>query len=122
MSPAEIAALRKLADAATPGPWAVEDERGEVVTRHWQGETPVVCGPPRARGWDLDPEDAAFIAAARTAVPALLDEVERLRTALRCLHATVRGYECESFGHDVLEAAMEDALRVLGEAGKDGGT
>ena len=81
--PIDTEALRRLADAATPGPWVVKtcepcaehgredvqiwDERGEIPIAQWMD--------------DADPDagaDAEFIAAAREAVPALLDRIARL--------------------------------------------
>lgn len=59
--------LRRLADAATPEPWHSDDD-GLV----W-GPT---LGDPVSSSTEIT--DAEFIAAARTAVPALLDEVQRL--------------------------------------------
>jgi len=69
----DLAHLRSLCDAATPGPWRVElDGTGHYCLRapHQSVRTVarVFC--------DID---AAFIAAARVAVPRLLDEVARLR-------------------------------------------
>lgn len=67
----DLDAIRARAEAATEGPWFAWD---------------------RAVGWNIvitRPEDAAFIAAARTDVPALLAEVERLREALAASEAQV---------------------------------
>lgn len=59
--------LRALANAATPGPWEVKgDELDGTGVAH-------CCMPP-------DPEDRAdmeFIAAARTALPQLLDQLDQ---------------------------------------------
>ena len=70
-----IPELRALVAAATPGPWAYEDDGtiGGIFVR-----------PPAGRPHRHDSAaDAAFIAAARTAVPALLDRVEALEAGLR---------------------------------------
>jgi hypothetical protein len=74
MTPEQLATWRQLADAATPGTWAVDyisnlvsTDDQETIDNGWQQ----IC-----EFWGDD--DAAFIAAARTAVPALLAEVERL--------------------------------------------
>jgi hypothetical protein len=66
--------LRKLADAAPPAPWKVE-----LCDDYLDG----VRMPAQLDAGDLrlayaDHEVATFAAAARAAVPALLDEVERL--------------------------------------------
>lgn len=60
------AKLRALADAATPGPWN-RDADGVSV---YIDVRFAIC--------DASGADANFIAAARTAVPALLDEIERV--------------------------------------------
>jgi hypothetical protein len=101
----ELNRIRQLAGAATPGPWYVrmlDDDyaagfvavstspdtgRDERWPRFDHGSivaATLVQNPERyvdiADGrWD---ENAAFIAAAREAVPRLLDEVERLRRAI----------------------------------------
>lgn len=65
----------------------------------------------------LEQADAAFIAAAREAVPALLDEVDRLRgllrdicerDLLRCICPPAGGCEC---GHWDVCNRIEEALR-----------
>ena len=83
---AELPALRALAEKATPGPWrqhlvddtTVIDEAGNTVAQTF---------PDGGLDDDVDfatdteqrEHDAAFIATARTALPAALDEIERLR-------------------------------------------
>lgn len=95
MTKADRQRLRELADRATPGPWRelercpnAEPDRACGVTSeqlHRSGRDRVCvfasdaydeCSHPVSRA------DAAFVAAARTAVPELLDELERLRAAL----------------------------------------
>lgn len=84
MTDADIKRLRALCEAATPGPWTAQtvcdtdsDDWCAVGPTHlYADDDPAVD--------DGDPHpaaeaDAAFIAAARTALPALLDEVEGLR-------------------------------------------
>lgn len=90
MTSQEIVQLLALCEAATPGPWIQEKQR---VFDDVDG--PCAIGPERpdrlgeVSGGGVSscdgcpitkhPGDAAFIAAARTALPAALDEVERLR-------------------------------------------
>ena len=63
----QLANLRQLADAATPGPWEPWDGSLHVGFAHW-----VVAGSYRVtRSNNVD--DTRFIIAARTAVPELLD-------------------------------------------------
>src|SRR4051812_20160889 len=88
---------RELAEAATPGPWcdgykgdaALIDASGYKIGRTYEPE----LGPA---------PDAAFIAAAREAVPALLDanaeltrEVERLRADSEALRITIKAWSTE---------------------------
>ena len=85
MTQAELDALKALADAATPGPWEVEQHSGILCNG-----TPSTCAVLSSSECDMasfgDSEqalaDAAFVAAARAAVPALIAEVERLREEL----------------------------------------
>lgn len=91
--PINVAALNALCDAATPGPWEIADEidgwrrgRRTVVKAGVPGGASrkrVVTVDQTRDHHDKDAEDnVAFIAAARTALPALLAEVERLQAAL----------------------------------------
>lgn len=87
----DIDAIRKLAAEATPGTWIVKEDYYDGLRYSIEigaadpsepGEQVIVarckdkCGLHRKL---FRREDAAFMAAARSAVPALLDEVERLR-------------------------------------------
>lgn len=78
--------LRKLADAAARGPWEVDDGGGYdfSVTQGPDGDY-IAC--------DVTPRDAEFIAAARTAVPALLDQLDQAEAELDSWMA--RAYEAE---------------------------
>jgi len=78
MTDDEIKRLRRLCEVATPGPWAqdtgtlcnkVADAYGRLLLRVHEDH-------------ERYPHDAAFIAAAREALPKLLDEVEAWKT--RC--------------------------------------
>jgi hypothetical protein len=88
MTDIDIAAARALCDAATPGPWVGGWEGQSFVVRATDGSevTRQTFAVGFGEDWasdafrdDCDNADAAFIAAARDLVPALLDEVERLR-------------------------------------------
>jgi len=95
MGKVDVAALRALADAATPAPWQAvleNDPRGQPVAyyraliglmanRDGGGYLSVVAGDEHRASEDVA-ENAAFIAAAREAVPALCDRVEELERAL----------------------------------------
>src|SRR5262245_26742525 len=84
----QLAAWRKLAEEATEGPWRLDSaKRFEFREPDDPGDQALVGGDDTCPGivWEHGPTgtaNAAFIAAARTAVPALLDEVERLGALL----------------------------------------
>lgn len=130
--------LRALAAAATPGPWfftysrivseprlreydAIErtfpDDIGDDDPRWGALPEPNVAYVTPSFGdtaTDQCAADAAFIAAARDAVPALCDEVERLRGALAKANAGFEKYEREFYlaSHRAEDAEAErDALR-----------
>ena len=97
MSGIDIAQLRALEAAATPGPWKHDlDKDGRRSQRIESADVVrmdngAVVASLHITAWkqggrNASP-DAAFIAAARTAVPALLAEVERLQAALKRLCA-----------------------------------
>jgi hypothetical protein len=70
----ELQAIAARAEAATPGPWRSEGVWFEI-------------GEPGEHGFDnmASAEDAAFIAHARSDIPRLLAEVERLQTVVERL-------------------------------------
>ena len=80
LSKERLDAIRAREAAATPGPWCTDgaeiyqgDSEGVPHLAKWIGET---C---RADEGDGGKADAAFVAAARSDVPALLAEVDQLR-------------------------------------------
>jgi hypothetical protein len=131
-----LSELEKLCEAATPGPWRAG--RADMVSYDGAGGGPfknVYCDDPRggvhhvtgdvlpytvARGeGDKDEcrHNAAFIAAARTALPVLIAEVRRLQTTagnhfLRKQNDALRA-KCES-----LKAEL--ARLVLATEGNNG--
>ncbi len=81
MTPARIAELRKLCEEATPGPWR---HKAPAHITH-DGTATMLAGTIAICTDPVHPSakrDAAFIAAARTALPELIAEVERLREEL----------------------------------------
>ena len=73
-----LAELRRLLDAATPGPWRDEMMQGDGVTL-----TAIIAGKPnpddlRVIGSTLAHNDARVLIAAVNALPALLDAAELL--------------------------------------------
>jgi hypothetical protein len=99
---------KQLAEAATPGPWQVnealsrahhrfEDGTRVVTTSDSPGLSLITLWPQRTigestRGWDVpeqSPANASFIAAARTAVPTLLSDIEKAEAERDALRAEV---------------------------------
>lgn len=81
MKDEELAAMQARVDAVTPGPWRISGDESvysDDETMEWAAETTDDPGIP-----SYPPErhtaDAAFIAAARADIPALLVEVEAWR-------------------------------------------
>lgn len=109
--PLDLAAIQAREQAATDGPWMADGPEILVGTPDdltrgstWIGETCNVALP------GLGAANAAFLAAARTDVPALLAEVTRLRAALTtakadAVHEAAR--LLEATGHD------DDAINFL---------
>ena len=77
MTDEELSAIEALANAATQGPWEVIPDPDKPyldrVVRHYGHLTDLLAQCFHANG------NAAFIAACRDAVPALIAEVRRLR-------------------------------------------
>jgi hypothetical protein len=82
----EIEELRRLCSRASPEPWRAMLEGRD----HTSGDSFIMIGNDDDRGDDMyvsrdsrsaSPEDLEFIAAARTYLPRLLDEIVRQRSA-----------------------------------------
>lgn len=85
----QLAEWERLAAGATRGPWhAVESQGWRGIVGEGNLDTVEITTDP----W---PTDLAFIAAARTAVPALVAEVRRLRA----LATLLRGGEAKAFAY-----------------------
>lgn len=137
--------IEALANAATPGPWAPSEQtRGGPVTSAWVESLPAdtivvdsrgtafafgvnVCAVPP---FDVDKAaaDTAFIAAARTDVPALVAElraaraeIERLRTAAADERADVVAFLTQQWAEADAKRRGSDYYRgsadALDEAG-----
>lgn len=85
----QMAAWKALADAATEGEWEIETPAPSKKRRKPSRcvECVLTAGPfaglKAVIAQAHNPHDRDFIAAARTAVPALVAEVERLRALLK---------------------------------------
>jgi hypothetical protein len=102
-----LAEIEARANAATPGPWHAE-HRGVMA------EGVEIVDDCAVAGWDVYPENQAFIAHARADVPDLVAEVRRLTAALaahaRHTDAAIDGVRA------MLPAALEIARREGAEA------
>jgi hypothetical protein len=76
----DLDAIEARANAATPGPWVQSQRDMWMVYRDGGGTPEIDVGG----GYDIK-EDATFIAAARSDVPALVAEVRRLARWLRMI-------------------------------------
>jgi len=134
ISDSQLKRWRELADAATAGPWeapvhpesvvdvwtkvSLESVRAEDVRRFGRATGDGVSADfgnrivPETRG-----PDATFIAAAREAVPALLDEVERLRAMLKNHDQTIDQLKTQIVRHSCEEYLdrMSAIVRDLAE-------
>lgn len=80
---ARIAELRRICSEATPGPWDqffIGSVAGKSVRIYHEPKDAACIDIAHIPiGWFGDGSNPEFIAAARTALPELLDEIERLR-------------------------------------------
>lgn len=87
VTPEYLAELRRLADAATPGPWDSDYRLGDIAI-------PVYVGEDEWEAYRLGAfectNDAKFATASRTAIPELLDHIEKLEAANRWIPVTER--------------------------------
>ena len=139
---ADRARWRALTEAATPGPWwpdhrcvgvgSDDPSQGEAAGLGWEvlrdRETRERAWPePSLRGTFARGWDAHFVAEARTALPALLDENDRLRTALAAIVAEADDNDrygshlpCDEGEADGLDRAARIARAAMGEGEADG--
>lgn len=132
--------LRKRAEAATPGPWFHHDFSELVGSEPSTTDVTVSCDHPATISVALMAgglqgsvgeaalaqarSDAAFIAAAREAVPALLDEIDALRAKVKAQAEALKPFATLSPVSWALEADMyyidtDDIRRAAQEAGNE---
>jgi hypothetical protein len=105
----ELKAIEARAEAAWAGPWTIEYDRNDQANIYagpdcWLALLPHQCVAPIEQE---QKRNAAFVAAARTDVPALVAEVRRLRDALE----EIAQY---APNHATLGQAMRRAQGALG--------
>ncbi|MEV7840246.1 hypothetical protein AB0O77_23910 [Streptomyces albidoflavus] len=118
LSPEYLAWIAARAEAATAGPWCTDGAeiyQGDEYVSYafWVGET---CRADEADGGLLD---AAFIAHARTDIPALLAEVERLRAELAARPTRAEATASPVRTERSRWQAVADALNEIDIAGID---
>lgn len=83
MADLDLLAIKTRLQAASSGPWRLQGERPaaqHVGGTLWAGPVQIILAGGRAT--PLEKANAAFVAGARSDVPALIAEVERLRAEL----------------------------------------
>ncbi len=112
MTPSDRARLRALCEAATNREWGA-NEQGNVIIASgmFRGDIIAAC--------TMD-ADAAFIAAAKTALPELLGENARMELLLRFALAKLRDHEDrgpagETWQSEELVLWLKEAVEALGE-------
>jgi len=117
MDEKQLRAIQARCGAATPGPWVASYNYSNVVEFDLYSSVKMFsCGPTLQGSWDaIGPQaiaDAAFIAAARQDVPALLAEIDALRRQLAECQAQAEEAQRESYrrGADA-DRAVADARR-----------
>jgi hypothetical protein len=130
LTPEQIQEWKRLADAATPGPWR---HRHVEPLAKWGVSVNEVEAPESDACWIAKvlnhehcirtkpgDQNAHFIAASRSAVPALCDEVERLRAENDRLREALRQVQWSARGiHNYKPEPMCpicDQIRDLGHA------
>ena len=117
LTPETLAELRRLLDAATPGPWRDEMMQGQGVTL-----TAIIAGKPnpddlRVIGSTLAHNDARVLIAAVNALPALLDaaaERDRLAGAVERVRALATEWATQPNDYDEdTEQQIEDGGAIL---------
>jgi len=112
LTKADCAAIRARAEKATKGPWRVDEwhaDNGAKVRGIVSTDTEIFGELyPRSR-------DAAFIAAARQDIPALLDTVQELRTKAELIGEKAMNIPVEN-SHEAFYKHVEQALQLLGRA------
>lgn len=94
MGDLDMKELRRLASAASPGPWRAEDTNGallsKVVVSTFSGSNGSTCVIGACAGPDREANAGLIAAANPTTVLALIDRLERAEDALRALTGEAR--------------------------------
>lgn len=114
MTPEELRDIRARAEAASPGPWYLLGAPGRYISRS-DGSGLGATMPGNHVAICMVRTDAVFLHAARTDVPVLCDEVERLRNQIAACNAFAYRVRCGELETEnaKLRAALEAAIVVL---------
>lgn len=115
--PIDLPAIRQRTDAATPGPWTAARVGSYSADVRCEQKDPLYVNGTRfvsVLGASMTPRaclaNAAFAAAARADVPALCDEVERLREWVMAAYlegfSTGNGFMALPPGDDLMDTAV----------------
>lgn len=105
-APLDLDALKKLCNCASPAPW---EARGAGLVM------PIEIGADP--NTVLTSANVAFMAAARTALPALIAEVERLRAVVAAVAASVDDRIATNAAVTLVRGALRDAALAGEEVG-----
>ena len=113
----ELSAIAARADAATPEPWIFEEffrsERRYRLGLMTQGGRGILFHQAQ---WEPTKADRAFLAAARSDVPALVAEVRRLRAAVEALTPLARlGLNARQWAAENMQN-VEEVLEIAHQA------
>ncbi|MDR1693373.1 MAG: hypothetical protein LBR72_08450 [Oscillospiraceae bacterium] len=107
MTPERIAELRALCEAATPGTWTLTRREGHAHIIDDIGE---ICTTNLYEEYPEQDDNFALIAAARTAVPELLDTLKTMTRRAEALERAVRKYggcgSCKNHMPDTYECRV----------------
>lgn len=106
MDSQRIAEIKAREQAATPGPWRYSDVACEI----WNEDGDTVVGGVDSEEVSISDTDTAFIAHARTDIPALLAEVERLAAEndQNAAYSNIYKDICDKYGEN-FRALLEKA-------------
>ena len=108
MTPDDLARLRALCEGATKEPWTIDQRDAAVLAADW---ALVSHSEKSGLGLIITKADAEFIAAAREALPRLLEENARLKEVVECI-ALVTAYDEPLPGslHGHIKSLVDDVL------------
>ena len=98
----DLAELRRLLEAASCGPWIARNQRVLIDNPDIDFSQVAVC-KSEVPYTGMHCEDASLIAAMRNALPALLDEIERLRNRIAVVRRIIKPASDYQFLIDMLD-------------------